>query len=1129
MAQEYLMRWPTSTGNRKTFTWAGWIKYLVDSNTRQGFFSCDDGSGHSTLEFDGKKMMWNTASFGWSKSAEEFRDFNGWSHVVFVHDTTQDQAEDRLRLWVNGAQCRFSDDSNMANWSQHAETNHNYVNVEQYFAVQHGGGNHWFEGYMMDVYYIDGLALRPEDFGYFKRGKGVQNISNNARTTEHANGKWAPSLPRVVKEKIKSKGGFGVNGGYYPMNFGSNPGLDFQEIPDTILKINTHEQQPKGGLYEGRIEVREDPLKDHLILAVPGVDGGLDDGLGDYSHLIKGSGAPCPITTKSPLGVSTATHSALWYGSSMYYNNSGCNAYTIPALGTDEFCIEFWSKRKHDNGFSANGSHGFFSIGSVNANGALTWAIENANLWLRGYNDSGSAYVNILNTGSHTWKDRYYPPGQWTHTAIVRSKNQHSSNMNYTIYINGAPIHYSQAQSYNNDDLTYTYCAIGAISDGASYPWEGSISDFRIYKGHPKYRGGFTCPKPYHMRQGSGYTDWSDNETWRVTPDTPENNYAVWTNSLGTGHSGGDTQAVHLEGNLYSRWRNQCTSCSSLGMATGTGKWYAEYWVANNAYCPYIGVTGHNRSGFNFAGYYNNAGWSGIALGYGSNTANSYRKSWIGGLTQGGTNPPPYYNGNGQIVAFALDTDKGILDCYVNNELVYTATDLPHIGGTSPNNDTPDHLRFMALRTNDGASPAGSDWGEVWANFGQNPTFTDKKIDDPGTFTDANGRGLFYYQPPAGCKALCTANFPEPDIPVPTEYFKAFRYNGDSSTSHSLTGVGFQPDLCWHAIASNADYWIGYDSVQGPAKAMYLTANSAAFTGSQGLQLKSFDEDGATLGEWSNINYAGRTYNGYYWKAGGNKSRYNYNDQGWYTRQEFEAATGVNITSGTVGTCIPPIGCSIGTKPGLSIVEFEGTGSSGDIPHGLGKEPYFIIIKKASAAGNSWAVYHKYVGSGKQLLLNSSNGVSNDANGFDADADDKVVHVGSGAAMATNQTGTNIMYAWAEVEGFSKFGMYYGNNNADGPHIYCGFRPAFVICKRADASADHWCNWNSSHNPWNPITCQMNINLSNAEICNSNAIEISSTGFKHIGPVGTRTNGNGVFYIYAAWAECPTKYANTLR
>ena len=161
--------------------------------------------------------------------------------------------------------------------------------------------------------------------------------------------------------------------------------------------------------------------------------------------------------------------------------------------------------------------------------------------------------------------------------------------------------------------------------------------------------------------------------------------------------------------------------------------------------------------------------------------------------------------------------------------------------------------------------------------------------------------------------------------------------------------------------------------------------------------------------------------------------------------------------------------------------------------------------------------------------MNSSNGVSNDANGFDADPDDKVVHVGSGAAMATNQTGTNIMYAWAEVEGFSKFGMYYGNNNADGPHIYCGFRPAFVICKRADASADHWCNWNSSHNPWNPITCQMNINLSNAEICNSNAIEISSTGFKHIGPVGTRTNGNGVFYIYAAWAECPTKYANTLR
>ena len=154
-----------------------------------------------------------------------------------------------------------------------------------------------------------------------------------------------------------------------------------------------------------------------------------------------------------------------------------------------------------------------------------------------------------------------------------------------------------------------------------------------------------------------------------------------------------------------------------------------------------MGVVGINRSIQNLAGYYNNAGWAGIALGHSSNAANSYRKSWTGGPTQGG-GYAPFFNGSGQIVAFALDTDKGILDCYVNNVLVYTATDLPHIGGTSPNNDTPDHLRFMALRTNDGASPAGSDWGEVWANFGQNPTFTDKKIDDPGTFTDANGRGL---------------------------------------------------------------------------------------------------------------------------------------------------------------------------------------------------------------------------------------------------------------------------------------------------------------------------------------------------------------------------------------------------
>ena len=123
------------------------------------------------------------------------------------------------------------------------------------------------------------------------------------------------------------------------------------------------------------------------------------------------------------------------------------------------------------------------------------------------------------------------------------------------------------------------------------------------------------------------------------------------------------------------------------------------------------------------------------------------------------------------------------------------------------------------------------------------------------------------------------------------------------------------------------------------------------------------------------------------------------------------------------------------------------------------------------------------------------------------------------------------MWAWAEVDGFSRFGVYIGNNNANGPFCYCGFRPAMVIVKRTDSN-DHWCTWDTGKSVFNNLSSQVNLNLSDAEINGSNTIYITATGFKHVGPVGSRTNGSGdsgATYIWMAFAECPTKYANTFR
>ena len=164
------------------------------------------------------------------------------------------------------------------------------------------------------------------------------------------------------------------------------------------------------------------------------------------------------------------------------------------------------------------------------------------------------------------------------------------------------------------------------------------------------------------------------------------------------------------------------------------------------------------------------------------------------------------------------------------------------------------------------------------------------------------------------------------------------------------------------------------------------------------------------------------------------------------------------------------------------------------------------------------------------MLLNSSNGVTSDANGFDAVPDDTVVHLGSGSAMATNQSGTNIMWAWAEVDGFSRFGMYYGNtNSADGPYGYCGFRPAMVWIKRADANTADWTVFDTARFPFNYNQRQIKFNDSASEGNNAEGIHVTATGFKVGANSGGAINSNGIFYIWGAFAECPTKYANSLR
>jgi hypothetical protein len=128
-----------------------------------------------------------------------------------------------------------------------------------------------------------------------------------------------------------------------------------------------------------------------------------------------------------------------------------------------------------------------------------------------------------------------------------------------------------------------------------------------------------------------------------------------------------------------------------------------------------------------------------------------------------------------------------------------------------------------------------------------------------------------------------------------------------------------------------------------------------------------------------------------------------------------------------------------------------------------------------------------------------------------------------GSAFAN--TGTYVAYCFAQVAGYSAFGSYTGNGSADGPFVFTGFRPRYVMIKQTSGLSDWWV-WDTARQTFNQMDAPLYPNTSAAET--SNAVfnfDILSNGFK-MRSTNATVNGSGLNYIYAAFAESPFKYAN---
>ena len=320
----------------------------------------------------------------------------------------------------------------------------------------------------------------------------------------------------------------------------------------------------------------------------------------------------------------------------------------------------------------------------------------------------------------------------------------------------------------------------------------------------------------------------------------------------------------------------------------------------------------------------------------------------------------------------------------------------------------------------------------------------------------------------------------------------------------AITNAGaFKPDFVWIKSRSAATDNKLTDSVRGATLALVSNSTAAETTDVTGVV--SFNSNGFTLGTSTTYNNSGATYVGWQWQAGQGSSSSN--------------------TNGSITSTV-----SVNASAGFSVVTYTGTGANATVGHGLGVAPTFMIIKlRSPSTVEQWYVYHTSIGPTACLFLSNTNSTFTASTLWNNTAPTNSVF-SLGSINGTNQSAnTFVAYCWTPIAGFSAFGSYTGNGSADGPFIYTGFRPKFVLIKRADSGPSAWNLYDTSRNPYNVTELILSPNFSSAEasgISFPQAIDVLSNGFKtrnYDATYGPNINASGGTYIYMTFAENPFK------
>lgn len=505
-----------------------------------------------------------------------------------------------------------------------------------------------------------------------------------------------------------------------------------------------------------------------------------------------------------------------------------------------------------------------------------------------------------------------------------------------------------------------------------------------------------------------------------------------------------------------------------------SGKWYWEYRAGQGGGSSYgrPAIAVSNQAHTKNEDYY--GGSSGITgVLFQSNDGN---KRINGSTTSYGTAVS-----QNDIVQMALDCDNGAMYFGINN--TWQNSGDPTSGTNKTGAALSTGIQNVPINIQHTRYAGG---GIDRYNFGQDSTFDGAVT--ASTNADGNGHGTFAYSPPSGYLALCSANLPlaeavdsAQDNP-PSNYTDVLTYTGTGSTQ-SITGLNFQPD--WVLIKNRdvADSWLNMNSVTGLGKTHAWDAASPYQDETDCVT--AFNSNGFTVSTNHRVNASTEKYVAYCWKKS--------------------------------------------ADAGFDIVEYSGTSGTQAVSHNLGAEPEMIMMHLKSGTNVDGTMFMnssvaESMGSTEGVFMSLSNAKQTTSYMSSVSSTNFTM-----PSTSMNQTGrTYVAYVFRGIQGFSKFGQYEGNGDADGPFIFLGFRPRHFFIKKIDGTGN-WEVRDTARDINNPLdtTILWDSNTLEASSAASTAypVDVFSNGFKirtTSGNYNTANNG----YIYGAWADVPFKYNN---